>query len=417
MTQSPGAPGFPRRPWERDLRSKPANLRKGYKLFGPSNVLMEVPTSRSRPPGGICAPAESLKPELSSIRWRAAKLPDLSHFRFRPAVGTYNIESNQGAIMRIGHCVLILAVCGSGSLALSAEAEKPAAARPAVTSLPKIPSELHNALQGRDFPAAIKLIDALVAEKGTADRDYLLYLKGMTQISQGQLDAALDTLTGLEKDFPKSDWLARSRFGRGTVLSKQRNYQAAAAIYKAEAERLLSNGRKDELTAIYLEFADRYFEGELEKGPSTRKQPDYNQALSFYQQALQLKPSLPVRQKVELRIARCHQELNQLPQAIEAYKNFLAAYSGRKTRDADRVPPALEVEAQFQMGRAQLAAGQPAEARKTWQDFLTSAAAKEAGGKLVAEATYNLAHTIGIPAPPTVGDLELGVAALEKFVN
>ena len=49
---------------------------------------------------------------------------------------------------------------------------------------------------------------------------------------------------------------------------------------------LLSNGRRDELTGIYLEFADRFFEGEPEKGPTTKKQPDYNQALSFYQQAL-----------------------------------------------------------------------------------------------------------------------------------
>jgi hypothetical protein len=36
---------------------------------------------------------------------------------------------------------------------------------------------------------------------------------------------------------------------------------------------------------------------------------------------------------------------------------------------------------------------------------------------LVAEATYQIAHTHGIPAPPTVGELELGVAALEKFVK
>ena len=118
-----------------------------------------------------------------------------------------------------------------------------------------------------------------------------------------------------------------------------------------------------------------------------------------------------------MRIARCHQELNQLPQAIEAYRNYIAAYASRRTPAAERVAAALDVEAQFQLGRAQLAAGQPAEARKTWQDFLISDAAKEAGGKLVAEATYRIAHTFGIPAPPTVGDLELGVAALEKFVK
>ncbi len=329
--------------------------------------------------------------------------------------------------MRLGSCVLVLAVCGLAPaafcpvafhpVAYGAEGDKPAAPRPTVTSLPPLPAELHNALQDRNFGEAIKLIDGLVAEKGQADVDYLLYLKGIAQISQGQLDAALDNFARLEKEFPKSSWLSRSRFGRGAALARQRNYQAAAAIYKAESERLLSNGRRDELTGIYLEFADRFFEGEPEKGPTTRKQPDYNQALSFYTQALQLKPSRAVRQKVELRIARCHQELNQLPQAIEAYRNFLAAYTGRKVQRADRLPAALEVDATFQLGRAQLAAGQPAEARKTWQDFLTSEAAQEAGGKLIAEATYLLAHTYGVPAPATVGDLELGVAALEKFVK
>ena len=39
------------------------------------------------------------------------------------------------------------------------------------------------------------------------------------------------------------------------------------------------------------------------------------------------------------------------------------------------------------------------------------------GGTMVAEATYRLAHTFGIPAPGTAGDLELGVAALERFVQ
>ncbi len=333
--------------------------------------------------------------------------------------------------MRIGHCVLVLilvlAVCGFSSVAWSAQPESDAAKsgekdasatpRPTVTSLPKLPPELHNALEGRDFAGSVKLIDALIAEKGAANVDYLLYLKGMAQINQEQLDAATDTFKKLEKDFPKSDWLARSRFGRGAVLSKQRNYMGAAAIYKAEAERLLSNGRKDELTGIYLEFADRFFEGEPEKGPTARKQPDYNQALSFYQQALQLRPSRALRQKIELRIARCHQELNQLPQAIEAYRSFLASHANKKGKPADRAPVALEVEAQFQLGKVQLAAGQPAEARKTWQDFLVSDAAKEAGGPLVAEATYQIARTFGIPAPPTTGDLELGVAALEKFVK
>ncbi|HMC11152.1 MAG TPA: tetratricopeptide repeat protein, partial [Pirellulaceae bacterium] len=190
--------------------------------------------------------------------------------------------------MRFGPCVLVLAICGSLTLAPAtvsrgAEAEKPGSdkpgsdkpgpGKPAVTSLPRLPAELHNALQGRDFADAVKLIDGLAADRKRTDVDYLLYLKGLALINLGQFDAALDTFAGLEREYPKSAWLSRSRFGRGAALAKQHNYQAAAAIYKAEAERLLSNGRKDELTGIYLESADRFFEGEVEKGPSTRKQP------------------------------------------------------------------------------------------------------------------------------------------------
>ncbi|MBS0264090.1 MAG: tetratricopeptide repeat protein [Planctomycetes bacterium] len=325
--------------------------------------------------------------------------------------------------MRLGIVIRVVVVGSvwaliSGIQGAGAEEVSPAqAARPEVTSFPQIPDSLHHALQSREFAKAAELIDDLVADPQQKHADYLLYLKGTAQSQQGQLDAALDTFVLLEKTYPRSAWLSRSRFGRGAVLSRQRNYQAAAAIYKAESERLLSNGRRDELTGIYLEFADRFFEGEPEKGPTPRKEPDYNQALSFYTQALVLKPSRPVRQKIELRIARCHQELNQLPQAMEAYRQFLSAYTGRKLAEADKLPAALEVDATFQLGRAQLAAGQPAEARKTWNDFLGSAAAREAGGPWNAQAAYQLAHTYGIPTPATVGDLELGVAAMEKFLK
>ncbi|MCC7421630.1 MAG: tetratricopeptide repeat protein, partial [Planctomycetaceae bacterium] len=145
--------------------------------------------------------------------------------------------------------------------------------------------------------------------------------------------------------------------------------------------------------------------------------PDYAQALSWYQEALKLQPGLALRQKIEYRIARSHQELGQHNEALTAFNNWLQRYASDNTAKADRVPAAMEAEARYQYGRAQLAAGQPAEARKTWQDFLTSPAAKEAGGELVAEASYRLAGTYGIPTPGSIGDLELGVAALEKFLK
>ncbi len=324
--------------------------------------------------------------------------------------------------MRFVPALLLLALYGGLAGLWGADEEQQPENRPAITSLPRLPRSIHDALQGQDFATAVKLIDAALKEKPAAP-DYLLYLKGRAQADLGKADDALATFAELEKSHADSPWLARSRFGRAAVLAKQRNYRAAGAIYRSEAERLLSAKRKDELTDIYLEFADRYYDGVPAEGPTSEKKPDYTQALSFYQEALKLKPGLAVRQRVELRIARCHQELNQLNEAIAAYQEFLKSYTKgdgqRKHQPEARLiaPPALEVEARYQLGRAQLAAGQNAEARKTWQDFLASDAAKEAGGKLVAEATYRLAHTYGIPQPATAGDLELGVAALEKFVK
>jgi tetratricopeptide (TPR) repeat protein len=368
--------------------------------------------------------------------------------------------------MRLSRSALVLAlIMGTLGVLWGVEpntAGAPALKRPSITRLPKIPAEVKDALQSRDFATAVKLIDAALtlqlevadaalttvvptaaptdATAGTglqdqkpADRppvaevkvpqpsgtptDYLLYLKGRALTELDSLDPAIATFLKLEKDFPKSAWYSRSRFGQAAVLVKKRDYQAAGAIYKAEAERLLSAGRRDELTAIYLEFADHYFDGCPAVGPKPKCDPDYAQAINYYQQALQLHPGLALQQRIELRIARCHQELKQFKEALAAYQKFLNSYAQPTTPRVKQAAAALAVEAQFQLGQVQLDMGQPAEARKTWQDFLNSESAKEAGGPLLAEASYRLARTHGIPQPPTIGDLELGVELLDQFVK
>ncbi|MDB5385050.1 MAG: hypothetical protein JWM11_696 [Planctomycetaceae bacterium] len=377
--------------------------------------------------------------------------------------------------MRLSRNALVLAlVVGTIGVLWGVEPIPPKASelkKPAITRLPQLPADLRDAMQSRDFANAVKLIDAALAQsvevaevsgdkadatdvkleadvklegsgptqkvkqpakiddkpaaapkekaqpQSVTPPDYLLYLKGRALTELDAHDPAIATFLKLEKEYPKSPWYARSRFGQAAVLAKKRDYQAAGVIYKAEAERLLSAGRRDELTAIYLEFADRYFDGCPAVGPKPKCEPDFAQAINYYQQALQLRPSLTAQQKIELRIARCHQELKQFKEALAAYQKFLNSYAQPKTAPAKRVALALAAEAQFQLGQVQLDLGQPAEARKTWQDFLTSDAAKESGGSLVADASYRLARTYGIPQPPTIGDLELGVELLDQFVK
>jgi uncharacterized protein YfaS (alpha-2-macroglobulin family)/outer membrane protein assembly factor BamD (BamD/ComL family) len=310
----------------------------------------------------------------------------------------------------------------SQQFSLGAEADDKAAKRPTVTSLPRVSPAVQNALAGREFAKAIKLIDAQLQKDDVVAPDYLLYLRGRANTELRTFDDALLTFETLEKRYPKSVWISRARFGQADVFARQRNYRKAGEIYRAEAERLLSRGRKDKLAAIYLEFAHRYFKGIPAKDPSAKPKPVYTQALAYYQEALKLEPSIAVRHDVEPRIGRCFHELGKHGTAGVTYRKYLDKYAGDKTKDADRTPVNTEVEVRFQLGRSQLVAGQRAEARKTWQDLVQQKPGflKKPGfsaAERLADATYQIARTFGMPAPGTVGDLELGVAALERFLK
>ena len=183
------------------------------------------------------------------------------------------------------------------------------AKRPVITSLPVIDASIHQAMQSRSYDEAIAAIDAQLAADQKSPQDYLLYLKGIALTEAKKYDEAINTFQTLEKQHPDSSWLSRSRFARANVFVLRRQYIDAGAIYQKEAERLLSRDRKDELAGVYLEFADRYFQGVPARDPSQEKKPDYKQALTYYSEAVKLGPTTGLRQKIEFRIARCHQEL------------------------------------------------------------------------------------------------------------
>src|SRR5690606_928501 len=151
----------------------------------------------------------------------------------------------------------------------------------------------------------------------------------------------------IEQEHAESRWVSRARFGRADIYVRSRNYLAAGQVYQQEAERLLSRGRKDELAAIYLEFADRYFEGIPADDPSQARQPDYEQALTYYREAVQLKPTAQVQRQIEFRIARCLEELANWGEAIDAYQSFLKSWADEKTPDEDRATPAVTAEAHY----------------------------------------------------------------------
>ena len=291
--------------------------------------------------------------------------------------------------------------------------------RPTVSSLPRIPAVVHEQMQSQNFDGAVQSIDLELKKPDVANDDYLLYLKGraLTELKKYEdADAVFEALCVKHKD---GRWVSRARFGQAHIHVLNRDYVKAGAIYQKEAERLLSRNRKDDLVAIYLEFADRYFDGVPADDPSKAKKPDYAQALTYYTEALKPGPSVELRQKVEFRIARCLEETGKHAEAIAAFTAFLSNYTGEKPASGKSVAVSVAVEAMYRRGSVQLAASQRAEARRTWQNLLTDfgdAAEADDARDFLTRAQYRLAHTYGLPSPNSVGDLELSVTLAEQFL-
>tara|TARA_R110002073_G_scaffold69905_2_gene173173 strand:- start:1750 stop:10116 length:8367 start_codon:yes stop_codon:yes gene_type:complete len=302
-------------------------------------------------------------------------------------------------------------------------AAEPPADASQITTLPDLDRAIHDAMQSRKFDTAVKLIEKSLDDKAVASRDYLLYLKANALAESGVHDDALAAYETLEKQYPDSAWVPRARFGRAHVMVLRHQYKDAGAIYAAEAERLLSRDRKDELAKLYLEYADRYFEGIASEDPSQLKKPDYKQALTYYIEAVKLGPSASLRQTIEFRIARCQEELQSYGAARLAYQDFLKEYKRADPESDAAAPPATLAEATFRLGDVELKLGKNAEARKTWQDFLSSWKAVDAGEDTVAideylaRAEYEIAHTYGLPTPASIRDLELATTAAERFLS
>ncbi len=301
-------------------------------------------------------------------------------------------------LLSFGAILLLSAVAGRSTAEPAPAAAKPAAGD--LLSLPKIPAKVATLLQDHDYAGAVKAIDEAATEKDAAT-DYLAYLKGRALHLNGQYDAAIAQFEHFAKEFPKSPYARHARFAQAVTLARKGDFQAAETIYRAEVNDLLSPARKQQIADLYLEFADSYFKPKDE----VLHKPDYQKALEFYLKALEEQPAGERRIEVELGVARCYQLLNQLPESAKRYTQFIK----------DHADAASVVEARFRLGEVQLAQGQAEDARHTWKDLLTIHA--DSKSERIAEASFNLSLTYGIPNPPSDESLNLGVAALDAFLK
>ncbi len=304
---------------------------------------------------------------------------------------------------RASHVGLVLLLFASVCLAQQpADKEKgaeKAASRPKLPVLDGVPVNVRELMQDRKYAEALVAIDAALKKKD-APKDYLGYLRGRALHLQKKYPEAVKAYEQVAKLYPDGRWARRARFAKGVSLARKGDFRAAELVYRAEAEYLLSLDRKQEIADIYLEFAEAYF-----KPPKETDKPDYNKALRFYQQALAVGPQPQSRQEIEQQIARCHQKLGKHADAMRLYQKFIK----------DHPDSSLMVEARFRLGESQLDSGNAILARRTWQDLL--ALFSDDKSERIAEATHNIARTYSIPTPGDNTQLDLGVAALESFIE
>ena len=254
-----------------------------------------------------------------------------------------------------------------------------------------VSEELRQLLQDRDWSAALQAVDKEL-QQPDALTERLLFLRGRILYYQEQYDAAVAALREVEQRFPASPWARRARFAAAMALAKQGNFQVAGQIYRDEADALLSPERAAQTADLYLSYAEACFDP-----ADDEVAPDYATALALYEKALDAGPHPDRRLEVELRVARCHQLLKQAAEAAPRYAAFVHAHP--------EAPQA--VEAMFRLGECQLATGDLLQARLTWQELLAAHGADPS--PWIAEASYQLSRTWGLPAPGTDEQLLLGV--------
>jgi len=317
-----------------------------------------------------------------------------------------------GSARRAAWVLAFCGLAGGPSAARGAEPVSPpaksAAGRRAVDpAAPVLPAGLVAAMQeGRYAEAEAGLRKLAGGEKDPAARSYFALVEGVAQRLGGKPDAARGTLAAALKADPEGPWSAKTRLEMAGVLLTAGKPAEAEALARGQAEVLLAGSRKDRLAEVYHAFARRLLKPDDPVTPA-----DPKAAYDLLVQARSLAKGDALRARLLFAQARAAQAANDHVKAAADFQAYLKEYP----EGADRP------EARFHLGEAQLASGQILPARLTWADLTRDLRGDEdrpGGGAdgVRARALYAVATTYGVPAPGDDTALNLGVAALRRFL-
>ena len=298
---------------------------------------------------------------------------------------------------------------------------RPTAARAVGPITPDLPGPVVAAIQEGKYAEASTALDRLIAgAKSPSDRSYYRFLRGIAGRLAGKPDDARATLAEALKLEPDGPWAGKIRFELAAVELAAGRAAEAEALARVEAETLLAPGRKDRLAEVYHAFARR-----LLTPDDPVSKPDPIGAYALLARARELAKGETLRASLLFAMARAGQSTHPVaanaPQArrgnpgpsIDPIRDF-QTYLDEYPQGADRFA------ARFHLGEAQLARGQAVAARMTWTDLARDLERIPGASKedldLRARSLYQISRTHGIPDPPDGTQLNLGVAALRRFL-
>ena len=208
------------------------------------------------------------------------------------------------------------------------------------------------------------------------------------------------------KAAPNGRWASKLRSELAAVALAAGRFAEAEELARTEAVGLLAGDRKDRLAEVYHAFARRL----LQPGdPVTPADP--NGAYQLLVQARGLAKGEALRARLLFAMGRASLAAGDYNRALGDFQNYLKDYPQGPERSAAR----------YHLGESQWHANQNLAARLTWSDL-----ARDLGkvkpplapneDELRAKALYQVAYTYGIPGPPDDTQLNLGVAALRRFL-
>ncbi|MCZ6697731.1 MAG: tetratricopeptide repeat protein, partial [Planctomycetota bacterium] len=304
----------------------------------------------------------------------------------------------------------------------------------AVATAPSVPADstsresdaINDSLRRRDYDGVLKLIDQALPGAEPQAREFLLYRRALGLFFAGKYEAAIEQFDRQLDAFGEGPWASKAVLRKADARAALRQFEAAERIYSAQVRRLVGDKRKGRIAAVYLEFADEYFEP-----ADALSKPDYAKARKFYARALEIEPGEALRDRILFGRARCSQKLAAWKDASAQYESYLLVFDERfreqrkLRRSRTPLPEPADifgknvVRARLGLGESLLEQGQNTDARRELQDLIgLDLDAGTADLQATRRAALRLiARTYGFPNPPNGESLALGVQTLETLID